>query len=276
MQVDTRGAPIGIFDSGIGGLSVWREIVRQLPDEGTLYVADQGHVPYGPRPLDEIRRFSSGITEFLLSQNAKLIVVACNTASGAALHALRAAFPETPFVGMEPAVKPAAEHTTSGIVGVLATPTTFEGDLFRQLVHRFGRGVDIRTQVCPGLVESVEAGTHSSPTTVALLQICLAPLVAAGIDQLVLGCTHYPFLRAEIERILGPGIAVIDPAPAVARQVGKVLQERALQNPGRARAQHTFYTSGAGPRLADAAGELVGYRGTIRHLAWIDGALQPS
>lgn len=236
--------PIGIFDSGVGGLSVWREIVRQLPAEHTLYFADQAHIPYGQRPLDELRRLTENVTRFLLAQGAKIIVVACNTASGAALHALRDTFPDTPFVGMEPAVKPAVEHTRTGAVGVIATPATFEGDLFAGLVARFGDGVDLHAQACPGLVEAVEAGALDTPETEALLRRYLIPLLDAGIDQLVLGCTHYPFLSPTIQRIVGPEVTLIDPAPAVARQVGRVLAERNLRAPVSQYANHQFYTSG--------------------------------
>ncbi|MGC9395265.1 MAG: glutamate racemase [Anaerolineae bacterium] len=237
-------SPIGVFDSGVGGLSVWREIVRQLPAEDTVYFADQAHIPYGERPLDEVRRLSENVTRFLLGQGAKLIVVACNTASGAALHALRETFTNVPFVGMEPGVKPAVEHTRTGIVGVIATAATFQGDLFAGLVQRFGEGFDIHTQACPGLVEAVEAGALDTPKTEALLRRYLTPLLDAGIDQLVLGCTHYPFLSPAIKRIVGPEVTIIDPAPAVARQAGRVLAQRDLLAPAGQLGRHRFYTSG--------------------------------
>ncbi|MGC9349393.1 MAG: glutamate racemase [Anaerolineae bacterium] len=260
--------PVGIFDSGVGGLSVWREIVRQLPQERTLYLADQAHVPYGPRALSEIRDFSVGIVEFLLSLGSKVIVIACNTASGAALQHLRAAYPAIPFVGMEPAVKPAAERTRTGAVGVLATPTTFQGPLFKRLVQRFGRNVKIYTQVCPGLVEAVEAGEVTNPQTQARLAACLAPLLAADIDQLVLGCTHYPFLQSSIQALAGPSVTVIDPAPAVARQVSRVLANRGLLNTSSQQAEHLFYTSGAPATLARLVQHLVEYEGRVQGARW--------
>ena len=252
---------IGTFDSGVGGLGVWREIVRQLSYEDTLYLADQAHVPYGHRRLAEVREFSQGITRFLLGQGAKVIVIACNTASAAALHYLRRTFPGIPFVGMEPAVKPAAEQTRNGVVGVIATQATFQGELFASLVERYAGDVQVLTQVCPGLVEAVEAGALDTPETEALLRRCLTPLIEAGADQLVLGCTHYPFLRATIERVVGANVAVIDPAPAVARQVGRVLvqrrleadpatglrRERSAERSGHRQGRvspHVFYTSG--------------------------------
>src|SRR5512139_868791 len=164
----SNSSAIGVFDSGIGGLSVWREIARQLPQEDTIYFADQIHIPYGPRSLEEIRAFSEAITRFLLDRDCKLIVVACNAASAAALKYLRTAFPEVPFVGMEPAVKPAAETTHTGAVGVLATPATFQGELFASVVERFANGVQLVNQICPGLVEQVEAGRLDTPDTDAM------------------------------------------------------------------------------------------------------------
>ena len=251
---------IGIFDSGVGGLSVWREVVRQLPHEDTIYLADQAHMPYGARQLAEVRELSETITRFLLDRGAKAVVVACNTASAAALHHLRRTFPEVPFVGMEPAVKPAVERTHNGVVAVIATQATFQGELFASLVERYADDVQVLTQACPGLAEAVEAGALDAPETEALLRQHLPPLIEAGVDQLVLGCTHYPFLRPAIERIVGANVAVIDPAPAVARQTGRVLAQRGLEaapsggslrpRPGQAgrlqdrAGHHTFYTSG--------------------------------
>lgn len=234
---------IGIFDSGVGGLSVWREIHRQLPHEDTRYVADQAHIPYGPRRVTEIRRFARGITKFLIGQQCKVIVVACNTASGAALHTLRAQFPDIPFVGMEPAVKPAAEHTKTGVIGVIATPTTFQGDLFRSLVSRFGTQVNIHEQTCPGLVELVESGKSDSPAAERMTRRCVEPLLEKNIDQLVLGCTHYPFLYDTIRRIVGPNIAIIDPSPAIARQVKRVLASNSALNSQIELGTHICYTS---------------------------------
>ena len=243
---------IGIFDSGVGGLSVWREIARQLPHEHTLYLADQAHVPYGFRQLSEVQELSQGVTRFLLEQGAKIVVIACNTASAAALHYLRHAFPKVPFVGMEPAVKPAVERTHNGVVGVIATQATFQGALFASLVERYAGDVRVVTQVGRGLVKAVEAGRLDTAETEALLRQCLTPLIEAGADQLVLGCTHYPFLRPVIERVVGADVAVIDPAPAVARQAGRVLAQQGLEaRPASGAAgrqgggsRHVFYTSG--------------------------------
>ncbi len=189
-----RGAPIGIFDSGVGGLSVLRAIRADLPDESILYVADQIHVPYGPRPMEEVRLFAVGITKFLLSQGSKLIVVACNAASAAALQQLRFLFPDTIFVGMEPAVKPAAEYSTSKIVAVLATPATFQGELYASVVERFASGVILLPHTCPGLVDQIEAGDLDGPVTRQILSEALVPLINQGADTVVLGCTHYPLV----------------------------------------------------------------------------------
>ncbi len=217
---------MGVFDSGVGGLSVTREIMALLPAQPIIYLADQVHAPYGERPMTEIRTLSEGITRFLLAEGAGVIVIACNTASAAALHGLRAQFPDVPFVGMEPAVKPAVEHTRSGQVGVIATAATFQGELFASLLDRYAGRVAIHTQICPELVPLVEAGELDSPHARKAVAQYLAPLLAAKIDQLVLGCTHYPFLCPLIEDVAGAGVAVIDPAPAVARQTGRVLAQR--------------------------------------------------
>jgi glutamate racemase len=220
--------PIGIFDSGVGGLTVLKAIRQQLPGEDILYIADQAHVPYGSRPLEEVRSFAYGITTFLLERGAKIIVVACNTASAAALHALRRSFPHTLFVGMEPAVKPAAEQTASGVVGVLATQATFQGALYASVMERFAHDVTVLQDTCPGLVAQIESGLLDDPHTRRILSAALQPMLGQGIDTIVLGCTHYPFVIPMIQEIAGAGVRVIDPAPAVARQVDRVLAAHAL------------------------------------------------
>ena len=264
--------PIGLFDSGVGGLSVWREIAAQWPHEATLYFADQSHIPYGPRSLAQIRSFSEAITRYLIAQGCKLIVVACNTASAAALKYLRATFPDVPFVGMEPAVKPAAEHTRTGVVGVMATPATFQGELFASVVERFAHSVKLIKQVCPGLVEQIEAGQLNTPETVALLDRFLAPIRSGGADTIVLACTHYPFVIDAI-RSLAPGIDVIDPAPAVARQVGRVLRERGLLASAEGLGPHQFVTSGAAASYRSSVRALVGREIEPQSLVWNAGQL---
>ena len=213
---------IGVFDSGVGGLSVLSEIEQRLPNESLVYFADQKHVPYGSRSLDDVRELSEGITQLLLEQGCTLVVVACNTASAAALKALRSSFPDTPFVGMEPAVKPAAEHSTTGKVAVLATPATFQGALFASVMDRFAHDVDVVEIIAPGLVEQIEDGQTASEAVESILLESLEPVKSQGIDTLVLACTHYSFVIPAIQRVLGPAISVIDPAPAVAMQTVKL------------------------------------------------------
>lgn len=260
---------IGVFDSGVGGLSVLQHLIRQLPGVPLVYVADSAHIPYGPRPLEEVRGFAFGISEWLLAQGAAEIVVACNTASAAALKALRAAYPQIPFVGMEPAVKPAAEHTRSGVVGVLATPATFQGELFSSVVERFAGHVRVLRQTCPGLVEQIEAGELDSPRTEAMLRGWLAPMLAEGIDALVLGCTHYPFVIPLLERICGPAVRVIDPAPAIARQAGRVLPAGSAAGGGL-----RYGTSGAVVTFDAARARLGLPAAPVFGLAWQAGPLR--
>jgi glutamate racemase len=225
-------SPLGIFDSGVGGLSVLRAIRQQLPDENIIFFGDQGHVPYGPRPLEQVRDFSEAITRFLIDLGAKLIVVACNTASAAALHYLRQTFPNIPFVGMEPAVKPAAETTRTGVVGVLATPATFQGALYASVVERFASNVTLLQDTCPGLVQQIEKGELDSDATRQILESALRPMLDRSIDTVVLGCTHYPFVIPLIQQIVGPGVRVIDPAPAVTRQTARLLDAANLRRTG--------------------------------------------
>jgi glutamate racemase len=264
---------IGVFDSGVGGLSVWREIAVQLPDESSVYLADQGHIPYGPRPMQEIRAFSEAIVRFLLGQSCNIIVVACNAASAAALTHLRATFPDVPFVGMEPAVKPAAQQTRTGHVGVLATAGTLNGDLFRRTSQRYAAGITVHVQVGEGLVERVEAGQADTPETEALLRIYLQPMLDAGVDQIALGCTHYPLLLPAIRRIVPEGVAVIDPAAAVARQVERVLMLNDLAAGEACVAGHRFFTSDQPHVLAALVGALAGREMKVEKVLWEGGEL---
>jgi len=260
--------PLGIFDSGVGGLSVLRELMWQAPSQPMIYLADQAHVPYGQRSLAEIRALTEAVTRFLLREGAQVIVIACNTASAAALRSLRDSFPEVPFVGMEPAIKPAAEHTRTGHVGVIATEATFQGELFASLMDRFTSGVIVHTQACPALVPLVEAGELDSERTRAALQGYLMPLLDAGIDELVLGCTHYPFLRRPIEQVVGAGVEIVDPAPAVARQAIRVLAGRNGLADGTKTAAHRFYTSANPGRFRRALRELVGLDAEVGRATW--------
>ncbi len=262
--------PIGIFDSGVGGLSVWREVARLLPSEDILYFADSAHLPYGERSLEEVKAFSEGITEFLVDRGAKVVVVACNTASAAALYHLRERF-SIPIVGMEPAVKPAVSLTKKGKIGVIATKATFQGLLFRRLVERFGQGVEIHTRACPGLVEMVEEGLLNGQEAEARVREQLEPLLREGIDVLVLGCTHYPFLRETLEKVVGPGVTIVDPSEAVARQVKRVLEERWLLREGGREGRYTFFTSGEPDRFRKILQMLVGVSGPVSGVEWAGG-----
>ena len=263
--------PIGIFDSGVGGLSVLRAIRQQMPSQQLIYFADQGHVPYGLRELEEVRAFSEAITRFLLDQGARLIVVACNTASAAALHFLRGVLPAVPFVGMEPAVKPAAETTRSGVVGVLATPATFQGSLYTSVVERFAQGVTILQDTCPGLVAEIERGCLSGLETHAILEHALRPMLAQGIDTVVMGCTHYPFVIPLITEIAGPGVRVIDPAPAVARQTGRLLAQHGWLTKSSGLGLARYITSGDPHKFAELLPTLLGETATVEKAVWMDG-----
>ena len=240
-------APIGVFDSGVGGLSVLHHIRAELRCENLVYVADSAHAPYGTKTPEQIRARALILANFLLRQNAKAIVVACNTATSAAVSMLRERF-QLPVIAMEPAIKPAAAATRSGVVGVLATSGTFKSAQFAALQETHGLGTRIVTQVGHGLVERVERGDLDSPATRALLLRYIRPLLESGADTLVLGCTHYPFLRETIEQLLeGEGvgdITIIDTGPAVARQLNRRLQESGLKTPDEIPGWETFWTSG--------------------------------
>lgn len=235
--------PIGVFDSGVGGLSVLKEIRAALPNEDLLYVADSAHVPYGDKPVEFVQRRSTAIAQFLVNRRAKAIVVACNTASSVALASLRQRF-SVPVVGMEPALKPATARTRAGRIGVLATSGTLGSRRFADLLARFGSGVEVRIQPCPGWVERVERGAVADEETRALVERYVAPLVRGGVDTLVLGCTHYPFLRPLIAATAGPRVSIIDPNPSVARELRRRLDESAMRAPTNRAGRESFWTSG--------------------------------
>lgn len=268
-MVTEASLPIGVFDSGVGGLSVLRAIREQMPNESVLYFGDQGHIPYGPRPMEQIRNFSEAITNFLLAQRAKIIVVACNTASAAALKHLRERFPDIQFVGMEPAVKPAAEQTQTGNVGVLATPTTFQGALYSSVVERFANGVELLQNTCPGLVQQIEQGYLDGEETRKILEDALLPMLEKNIDTIVLGCTHYPFVIPLIQRIVGDKVRVIDPAPAVARQVKRLLEAGEMRNDSKSSGEVRYYTSGNPEALKSMLEKLLGEFGEVENVNWL-------
>lgn len=218
---------IGIFDSGVGGLSVFREIRKLLPDEKYIYFSDSAHCPYGEKSRDYIIDRARQIASFLISQGAEIIVVACNTATAAAISTLREEFPVS-FIGMEPAVKPAAQATSSGVVGVLATAGTLKADKYIDTRERWAHDVKIVEHIGQGFVELVENGTVTGPEAEAIAEKSIRPLIDAGADTIVLGCTHYPFLSEAILKAAGRPITLIDPAPAVAKHLHELMMEKDL------------------------------------------------
>jgi glutamate racemase len=237
-----QNQPIGIFDSGVGGLSVFREIHRCLPDESIVYFADSANCPYGSKDRDTALKLSGNRIEFLLEQGCKLIVVACNTVTAVAIDEFRKRY-SVPFIGMEPALKPAVAQTTTGKIGVLATENTFNGRLFRQTREKYANGVQVIIQPGYGLVELVENGEQDSEKAMDLLKEYLVPMIRQGADTLVLGCTHYPFLINTITQIVQDQMQIIDPSQAVAAQTRRVLEEnKMLSDSGHPRL--SFYTTG--------------------------------
>lgn len=265
--------PIGIFDSGVGGLTVWLQLTALMPFEPTVYVADSFNCPYGPKGAETIIQLSRAITRFLLARQCKLIVVACNTASAAALSALRAEF-DVPIVGLEPAVKPAAQATQTGHIGVLATEGALQGQLFRQTSRSYAANVTVHEQVGHELAVLVEAGRLTDPYTEAVLRRYLEPMLDAKVDQLALGCTHYPFLIPLIKKIVADRMTVIDPAAAVARQVSRVLAQHNLPAQSNAAPlEHRFYSTG-NPETLKTMLALCGYSADgVGALAWAAGQL---
>ena len=256
---------IGAFDSGVGGLSVLRELLKILPGEDFIYVADQANVPYGKKTLEQVREFSENITRFLLGKGAKIIAIPCNTATGAALDHLRKTFPDVPFVGMEPAVKPAAEISKTRKVGILATAGTFKSQRYSSLIERYGQGIEVTENPCLGLVELIENGKKDAAEMRAFLKKRIEPMLAEGVDTLVLGCTHYPFIQPVLESLLPDGFEIIDPAPAVARQVKKRLEKLDLLDAKKAGSVQ-FYTTGNVKNFKGQVLELIGNQSIVKGL----------
>lgn len=220
--------PIGIFDSGVGGLTVANAISLLLPDETIFYIGDTARIPYGNKSKDDIEKFSLEMTKFLLDKDCKAIVIACNTASAYALEAVRNTYRDIPVIAMEPAVKPAIEHSKTGAIGVLATLGTLKSDRYSHLKDKFGQGIQILENPCLGLVDNIEAGKWNDPETILLLETILKPMVVAQVDHIVLGCTHYPIVIPLIANIMGDSVQLVNPAPAIAKQVYRQLAERNL------------------------------------------------
>lgn len=269
--------PIGMFDSGVGGLSVMRYVLYQMPQESVVYVADQAYMPYGQKSAELVRERSRRITEFLLNEhNCKLIVIPCNTATAAALTYLREQFPDVDFVGMEPAMKPGARASKSGMVGVLATEGTFDSERYEALTERFASGVQVFEDPCIGLVELIEAGKGESEACARLLRPILEPMLAKGVDTLVLGCTHYPFAIHTIRRIVGDSVVIIDPAPAVVRQAHRVLSVNEMLNESSQRGDIQITSTGRLDRFAIQTQALIGadLSGPLTQIPAFDAAPQ--
>lgn len=240
-------APIGVFDSGFGGLSVLRAIRSALPAEDLIYCADHAWLPWGERDVEFVRERARVLAAALVGAGTKAVVVACNTATAAAADDLRATF-DLPVIGMEPAVKPAAAATRSGVVGVLGTGGTLASSRFSALLERYGAGLEVITRPAPELVAAVERG--DSPGRRALVAAAVEPLLARGVDVIVLGCTHFPFLRAEIEAVAGPDVTIIDTGSAVARELERRLGTAGPQEPGGPAGRERFWTTGDAETLA--------------------------
>ncbi len=236
-------SPIGIFDSGIGGLTVLGHIRSILPHENLYYVADRGYLPYGDKTDDFIYSRAQSITEFLIHKSVKAIVVACNTATAAAIHKLRHAY-HLPIIGMEPGVKPAIQLSRNGNIGVLATEGTLGSDKFRDLIERHANGAELYIKPCHGWVEHIEAGDLNEAETMQMLEMSLAPLLEKNVDTLVLGCTHYPFLTAQIQKLTGDEINIVDTGYAVAAQLKRKLWEHDLLTSSTSRGQEWIWSSG--------------------------------
>ena len=244
-----NNAPIGVFDSGVGGISVLRHIHAALPNEHLVYCADSRYAPYGSQTPRAIQQRALYLTDFLLDQGVKALVIACNTATAAAVTLLRQRY-ALPIVGMEPAVKPAAAATKTGVVGVLATSGTLASAQFAALLESYGRNIKVVTEACHGLVERIERGELDSAETRQLLALYVAPLLQAGADTIVLGCTHYPFVRPLIEELAGPDVTLIDTGAAVARQLQKRLDGAALQAAPDGEGRVRFWSNGEMPQAA--------------------------
>lgn len=258
-------ASVGIFDSGIGGLSVLKHIRAELPAEKLRYFADSAFAPYGNKSQDFIRERAVAISEDMLLHGVKALVVACNTATVAAVAHLRERY-SIPIIGMEPAVKPAVAATRSGVVGVLATVGTLASAQFAGLLESYGQDVQIITQGCPGLVERIEIGDMDSDETIALLSGYLEPLIAGGADTVVLGCTHYPFLRSSIERIVGDQVTIIDTGAAVARQLKLRLKQADLLAMGTQSNTVQIVTNSNAPDAKDVIRQLWGESADVHQI----------
>ena len=253
----TNARPIAVFDSGVGGISVLKHIHHLLPNEHLLYVADSFHAPYGNKSAAEIQARCFAIAEFLIAKDAKALVVACNTATAAAIDQMRAKY-RLPIIGMEPAVKPAAAASRSGIIGVLATTGTLQSAQFAALLESYGRNVEVVTQACVGLVECVERGELSHDSTRAMVKQYCQPLLDEGADSIVLGCTHYPFLKPLIQEVVGEDVVLIDTGAAVANQLNFRLLEQGLLATSKPCARVKFWSNSVNTNAEHVIAQLWG------------------
>ncbi|MDB6061182.1 MAG: glutamate racemase [Verrucomicrobiaceae bacterium] len=270
MQISAQ-LPIGVFDSGVGGLSVLKHLRAALPAEDFFYIADSGHAPYGVRNTDFIRTRAFAIGDFLTAQPVKALVVACNTATAAAVNELRARY-SVPVIAMEPGIKPAVEFSRSKIIGVLATAGTLESARFFSLINRYAVNAEVITQPCPGLVEAIEANDLSSTATSELLQRYLQPLLERGADTIVLGCTHYPFLREQIASLVSADIAIIETGAAVARELKRRLEQQNLLSDAIAGDAENNGVVHIGTESFWSSGDIATVQSVIRQL-WRDDAI---
>lgn len=244
---------IGVFDSGVGGLSVLRALHRQLPGAELLYVADSAHAPYGERSDEFIIERTHRVASHLIAQGATMLVLACNTATAAAAASLRKRWPELPLVAVEPGIKPGVAATRNGRVGVMATPATLRSDKFKRLLTAHGTGIEVHLLPCPGLAGQIEHGNSNDPSLLALIEQFSRPLRQAGVDTVVLGCTHYPFVHEQIQAAFGPGVTLIDTAEAVARQATRLLGQQPPSRTAAPTGRVVLQTTGDAARLARLA-----------------------
>lgn len=256
--------PVGIFDSGLGGLSILQHIHQLLSRENILYVADSGHAPYGCKNEQFVEQRSRIITEHLLQQGVKVVVIACNTATASIIETFRAEY-GIPFIGVEPGIKPAIELSRNGNIGVMATTGTLSSTRYEALSQRFGHSVNVYNQPCPGLADQVEAGKLDAPETLTLLKNYVEPLLARQIDTIVLGCTHYSFLAPMIRQIAGEDISIVDTSRAVAEQLARVLRSEGLESDS-ARQINAYYTTGSVAATREAIMRILGHEVMVSSL----------
>ena len=259
--------PIGVFDSGVGGLSIWRAVRKLLPTESLVFLADSGHVPYGEKTTEELQDLTGRVTRFLLDQESKVIVVACNTATVHAIGYLRETFPQVPFVGVVPVVKTLARWTRTGTIAVLSTPATSQSAYLAGLISEFAPDKEVINVGCDGLENMIESGEVRTRQTTALLERHLAPVVGSRADVVGLGCTHYPFLRSRIKHLLGAGVRVYDPSRPVARRTRELLRERDALAPANNKPHRRFYTTGDARLFGQVASKLLRFPvGEVGHV----------